>query len=67
MYGKLVVGSSTGCITCGSYHGGINMHMLGVDHPKDTTSGLKGGSLNGSPSSELLLGESLGYLPLGGW
>jgi hypothetical protein len=41
--------------------------MLGVDHPKDTTSGLKGGSLNGSPSSELLLGESLGYLPLGGW
>jgi hypothetical protein len=39
---------------------------LGVGHPKDATSGLKGGSLGESPLSELPPGESLSYLPFGG-
>ncbi len=49
------------------YHGNINIHGLGVGHPKDSIGGLKGGSLNGSPIGELPFGESLGCPPSSGW
>jgi hypothetical protein len=53
MYGSLVVGSEIGYTIAGWYHGGINIRGLGVNHPKDATSGLKDGSLSGPPLSEL--------------
>jgi len=43
------------------------MRESSASHPKDPTCGLKGSFLGGSPSSELLLGESLGCPPFGGW
>jgi hypothetical protein len=57
----LVAGSEIGCITSGWYHGGISMCESNAGHPIDPTSGLKGGFPGGSPSSELSLGQSLGY------
>jgi hypothetical protein len=42
------------------------MCRLGVSHPKDAIGGLKGGSPNDSPSSELLPNESLGCPPSDG-
>ncbi len=42
------------------------MRRLGVSHPKDAIGGLKGGSLDESPSGELLPSESLGCPPSGG-
>jgi hypothetical protein len=45
----------------------MNMCESGVKHPKGSTSGLKGGSPNGSPPSELPLGESPSCLPFDGW
>jgi hypothetical protein len=66
MYGNLVASFGTSYTTCGWYHGGINMCKWGVDHPKDPTSGLKGGLLNKFPLGELPLNESLGCLPFGG-
>ncbi len=41
------------------------MHRSGLGHPKDRTSGLKGGVLGKSPPNELPLGESLGCPPFG--
>jgi hypothetical protein len=67
MYGNLVANSDTSCITCGWYHGGMNMHMSDLGHPKDPTCGLKGGFLGRSFLGELLLGESLGCPPSNGW
>jgi hypothetical protein len=43
------------------------MRGSGVNHPKDPTSGLKGGSPNGSPLGELPLGESSCCPPSSGW
>lgn len=63
MYGSLVAGFEIGCTIGGWYHGGINIRGLGVGHPKDPISGLKGGFLDGSPPGELPLCESLGCLP----
>jgi hypothetical protein len=37
-----------------------------VNHPKDPTSGIKGGSPSEFPPSELPLGESLSCLPFDG-
>ncbi len=67
MYGNLVVGFKIGCITCGWYHGGMNMHRSNASHPKDPTCGLKDGSLCKSPLNELLLGEFSNYPPSNGW
>ncbi len=66
MYGSLVVGSSIAYTTSGWYYSGISMCRLGVSHPKDAIGGLKGGSPNESPSSELLPNESLGCPPSDG-
>ncbi len=57
MYGSLVVGFETCCTTSGWYHGGINICGSGAGHPKDETSGLKGGSPGGFPPNELPLDE----------
>jgi hypothetical protein len=51
----------------GWYHGGINIHGLGVSHPKDPTGGLKGGSSDWSPLGELPPSESPSCPPSGGW
>jgi hypothetical protein len=39
----------------------------GVNHPKNPTSGLKGGSLGRSFPNKLPLGESPGYPLFNGW
>jgi hypothetical protein len=67
MYGNLVVSSDIGCTTGGWYHGGMNMHGSSVGHPKGPISGLKGGSLGGFPSNELLPNESPHCFPSDGW
>jgi len=64
MYGNLVAGFGIGCIKGGRYHGGINIHRLGVGHSNDITCGLKGGPPSISPMGELPPCESLGFLPL---
>jgi hypothetical protein len=66
LYGNLVVNFTTCCITCGWYHGGMNMHGLCVSHPKDPIGGLKGGSIGGSPLDELPRGEYPSCPPFGG-
>ncbi len=66
LYDSLVASFEIGCTTGGWYHGGINIHGLGANHPKDPIGGLKGGFLNGSPPCELPLGEFTGCLPSGG-
>jgi hypothetical protein len=43
------------------------MRRLGVGHPKDPTSGLKGGSLSESPLGEFCPSEYLGCHPSDGW
>ncbi len=63
----MVIDSTTCCITGGWYHGGMNMHRLGANHPKDPIGGLKGGFLSGSPLDELPQGESPSCPPFGGW
>ncbi len=45
----------------------MNMCELGANHPKGSTSGLKGGSPSGSPLNELPLGESPSCLLFNGW
>jgi hypothetical protein len=45
----------------------MNMRRLGVGHPKDPTSELKGGFASGSPLDELPQGESPSCPPFGGW
>ncbi len=63
----MVASSKTGCTIGGQYHGGINMCESGVNHPKNPTSGLKGGSLGRSFPNKLPLGESPGYPLFNGW
>ncbi len=67
MYGNLIVGFGTSCIIVYWYHGGKNMHGLGIKYTYDPTSGLNGGPSSGSPSGELPWGEFRGYLRFGGW
>ncbi len=67
MYGSLVAGFETSCTISGWYHDGINIHGLGVGHPKDPMNGLKGGSFDESPPCKFPPNESLGCLPFGGW
>jgi hypothetical protein len=43
------------------------MHGSSVGHPKGPISGLKGGSLGGFPSNELLPNESPHCFPSDGW
>ncbi len=67
MYGSLVATSGTNCTIGGWYHGGIHICGPSASHPKDLTSGLKGGFWSGFPLGELPLGESLGCPPSSGW
>ncbi len=63
----MVVNFATSCTIGGWHHGGMNMRRLGVGHPKDPTSELKGGFASGSPLDELPQGESPSCPPFGGW
>jgi hypothetical protein len=63
----LIASYGTSCTTSGWYHGGVNMCGSSASHPKDPTSGLKGGPPNESPPTELPLGESLSCPLFGGW
>jgi hypothetical protein len=60
---NLVVGFGTGCVVGVGYHGGMNMHRLGVGNSNDQTCGLNGGLLGGSIMGELLPNESLSCPP----
>ncbi len=63
LYGSLIASCNTNCVASGGYHGGMNMHRLGANHPNHLTCGFNGGLLGGSPPSELPPNESPSCLP----
>ncbi len=67
MYSSLIASFGTSYTTSYWYHGGINMHVLGVGHLNDPIGGLNGGPPSRSSLNKLPLGESLGCLPFNGW
>ncbi len=67
MYGSWIVSFGTSCTIGYWYHGGINMHGLGVGYLNDPIGGLNGSPPSKSPSSELPPSKSLGCLPFDGW